>query len=264
MMRRALWTFFFLAVLGSLARQAPGITYATVEVVCPICQTKNTFTTWASSGGYVYFWPSRFQMVFWPYTDPVGTYHCRNCHYSVFEWDFANPPEEKLAAIRQLLQSVSCPRHADDYLKMPVSDRLAIAEQVYRLFEPDERFWCSFYRVLGYHLHEEGRKKEAAEARRRALKLAHQLLQQAELEGERKEILAITAAMHHYLESDPQALRALREAESIAYRNPNLDAEKNDEINTYLAGLIRDYIRAIEEGRNTDEEGSSPPADEEK
>lgn len=263
-MRRLLFALLLIALLGSLAHQAPGITYATVEIVCPICETKNTFTTWASSGGYVYFWPSRFQMVFWPYTDPVAVYHCRNCHYSVFEWDFADPPEERRAAIRQLLQSVSCPRHADDYLKMPVSDRLAIAEQVYRLYEPDERFWCGFYRVLGYHLHEEGRKEEAAAARRRALELAERLLGQGELEGERKEILVITAAMHHYLESDPQALRALREAETVAYRNSKLEPEKNDEINTYLAHLIREYIQAIEQGRNTDEEGSSPrPEDEE-
>jgi hypothetical protein len=259
---RLLAGVLLIASFGFLVQVARAVTHTPVEVVCPICQTKNTLQTWMSWETYVYLWPSRFQMTFFPYTDPISVYHCTRCHFSAFEWDFADPPEEKRAAIQEVLRSVRCSSHSDEYLKMPASDRLAIAEKVYRLLDKDEEFWCHFQRVKGYHLQEEGRKAEASAERRQALDVAQRMLGRPDLESRRKETLVVIAAMHHYLGSDPEALRALREASSLTYSNPQAKAEENEGCDAYLSRLIEDYIKAIQEGPNTDEEYSSPADDE--
>jgi len=69
-------------------------TWTPSEVTCPICHTKNKFRTIMSYGSYVYGWPSKFQMVYWPSTDESSVYTCKECHLSAFMWDFEKIPAD--------------------------------------------------------------------------------------------------------------------------------------------------------------------------
>ena len=68
------------------ATRSSGVMWTWTDAPCPLCQTKNRFWKWASYGGYIYFTPSRFQFIFWPYTDGNMVYCCKGCNLDV-------PPE---------------------------------------------------------------------------------------------------------------------------------------------------------------------------
>ena len=234
----------------ALASQA--ITYFETEVKCPLSGTKNTFLGYASWGNYVYRWPSKYQFVFWPYTDGTFLHHCHKCHYTAFAPAFEKLADEKKEAVRAALGKVTDhAKHEKGYQKLSMSERLRIAEQVYRVLEKDDTFWCHFYRVQGYHLDQENKPEEAAAARQKALELATQLLRDEKRKGERKEFFLIAGAMRHFLKDNPGALAELEAAATLKFERADLKPEQNENYNAFLDELIKDYISAIREGRDT-------------
>ena len=132
------------------------------EFECPICKTKNIFMVWGSYGSYIYQWPSKYQLVFWPYTEAAAWYSCRKCRLTVFMGDFEKIPPEKIPDLRKALETTTLPpqpeRSAKDslekppYLDVPMPARLAVAETVYRtLGKTDDEFWNHFYLIVVYH-----------------------------------------------------------------------------------------------------------------
>jgi hypothetical protein len=261
-MRRRTFLYTMASGVCLLAGNAYGITGGPADFVCPLCKTKNKFWTWYSFGSYIYFWPSKFQLIYWPFTDPLCLFHCKKCHFTVFSHDFQKPPEDKLEATRHLLKSVRVVYDTGDYTTMPMFERLEIAEKIYQLWGRNDDEWCHFYRVKGYHLQKEKRQSEADAARQKALELARKLLADDSRAGERKYFHVVAAAMHHYLRDDKQALEDLRAARALTFQNPGMEEEKNRGYDEYLNGLIDEYIQAIETGRSTDEpepEEEKPP-----
>ena len=113
--KKALATVLALLMLCGMVRLGLSITYGEVNVVCPICHTQNVFTGIMSWGSYIYQWPSKFQLVFFPQTDPSQLYHCKRCHFTAWSWDFEALPIEKSGAIAKMLEGVAHPTHVDDY-----------------------------------------------------------------------------------------------------------------------------------------------------
>src|SRR5215475_11656326 len=90
------WFLATVALLLAGALPVLAITTIEVKVVCPVCRTENEFLEYASWGSYVYHYPSKFQLVFWPYTWSATVYSCKKCHLSVFMWDFREFPKDKI------------------------------------------------------------------------------------------------------------------------------------------------------------------------
>jgi hypothetical protein len=115
------------------------------DIVCPVCQTKNRFMTVLSYGSYVYQFPSKYELIFWPYTDSLGWYSCEHCHYSAFMSDFETLPKEKIAEITEALKTISLPAQkesgpgspaeAPPYLALSVSSRMIAAEKIYQILK---------------------------------------------------------------------------------------------------------------------------------
>lgn len=232
------------------------ITYVPVEVECPICKTVNVFMEWASYGSYVYQWPSKYQMVFWPYTDSVAWYSCKKCRLTAFMGDFKNIPQEKIPALRQLLTGVTLPPQKErskkdsmehpPYLELSTTARLVVAEKVYRsLGQTDDEFWNHFYRVLGYHADEEGKQTEADEARRKSLAITERLLDDKTHEGTRKELLYLSGAMKHFLRDDAGATQDFAAAKKLTYADKNLKPEEAKGFDGFLSKLIDEYIEML-------------------
>ena len=259
---------FSLAIL--LAGPLLATTGFPTDLKCPMCGETNILYVWASYGSYIYQWPSKFQMIFWPSTDPHDLFLCKKCHFAAFSHDWQKPPEEKLEATRKLLSGIAAPAipepefaagDNDDekiwkrmvYTKVPMAQRLEIAEKVYELWGGDDDFWCHFYRVKGYHLQKEKRPAEADAARQKALELALKMLTLEKNQGRRKKLLVITAAMRHYLRDDPGALADLNTAQKLTFKEPRLEDAQNQNVDAYLSSLIKEYVDAIVQGRSTDE-----------
>jgi hypothetical protein len=235
------------------------ITWFPDEKTCPICDTKNIFMVPGSWGNYIYQYPSKYQLIFWPYTDGASWYSCKKCRMTAFMGDFENVPKEKVAELRKVLESVTLPAQKTlsekeslehpPYLDLPLSNRMLVAEKVYQtLGVKEDGFWAQFYRVLGSHLENDKKLPGAAEARRKALKIVEPWLTDKAKEGQRKESLYICGAMRHFLDEDTEAMKLFVAAEKLKYSDASLNAEQNEGYDKYLSTLIKEYIEMLKKG----------------
>ncbi|MGQ9706643.1 MAG: DUF2225 domain-containing protein [bacterium] len=221
-------------------------TWMPQDFICPICGKENTFNAIASYGSYIYQWESKFQYIFWPLIDFNVMYSCMKCHFTVFMWDFDKVPSNKIDAVKEVLKNEKLEKEYKEYYEIPMSERLEIAENIYKVLGKDDHFWCQFYRVMGYHYDKEDMKEKTDFARNRSLTIAQQMIEKSENEGIKKELLLIIGAMLHYLQDDKGALNAFRKAQNLKYENKNLTDEQNKNINEYLTGLLDEYVKKIE------------------
>jgi hypothetical protein len=235
------------------------ITWFPDEKTCPVCGTKNIFMVPGSWGNYIYQFPSKYQLIFWPYTDGASWYSCKKCRLTAFMDDFEKVPKDKVADLLKVLESVTLPPQKTlseketlerpPYLALPLSDRMVVAEKVYQtLGVTGDGFWAQFYRVMGSHLERDKKLKEAADARRKALKIVGSWLTDKSKEGQRKESLYICGAMRHFLDEDAEALKLFAEAEKLKYSNAELKSEQNENYDNYLSTLIKEYLEMLKKG----------------
>lgn len=248
MQRKSLACLFLISLTLISSKTALATTWSPVEVTCPVCHTNNTFREIMSFGTYIYQWPSKYQLIFWPYTDSNVLYSCKKCHLTAFMGDYQKVPKEKIAALELTLKPVSLPK-VDEYTQIPMSQRLLVAEKVYSVLGRDDEFWSHFYRVLGYHYEDEGKQKEAEQARRKVLEIVWRMLANQDNTGIRKELLYISGAMRFFLKDKEGALKDLKEAAALTYRSKDLTPEKSANADKYLSNLIESYIKIIQEGK---------------
>jgi hypothetical protein len=248
-------------------------TWAPAEKECPICKTKNTFMVWMSFGTYIYQWPSKYQLIYWPFTDSQAWYSCKKCRYTAYIGHFDNVPKEKIPELQKMLAGVSLPpqkeqaqdksRELPPYLSIPVSDRLSVVEKVDRVLgRTSDDELSHFYRVLAYHLAAEKKQAAADEARRKVLAITERQLKDPAKDGERKQLLYISGAMHHFLHEDAPALKDFAAAKTLTFLNKELKEEQNKGYNEYLSHLIDEYIEMINKGKGPSEDTESGFLDE--
>lgn len=243
-------------------------TWVPVEVECPVCKTKNIFMDVMSFGTYIYEWPSKYQLIYWPYTDSPAWYSCKKCRLTLFMGQFKSIPSDKIPELREMLKGVSLPAQKErgtkesmdrpPYLEISTAAKMVVAEKVYRVLgRTEDQFWNHFYRVMGYHFDEEKMQSEADEARRKALSITERTVADKAQEGTRKESLYISGALKHYLRDDTGALRDFESAKALTYTNKELKAENNEGYNGYLSKLIDEYMEMIRksEGPRTKKSG---------
>lgn len=234
-------------------------TWTSVEKECPICGTKSRYFNIASYGSYVFDYPSKYEYIFWPYTDGKVVYSCRKCWFSCFMWDFEDIPESKHNDIRKFLDSLDLHETNGDYYVVPMSYRLLIAEKIYRFLDKDDEFWCHFYRVMGHHLANEEKTVKATQARTKAINIAEKMLQQKKYDGAQKELYVITGAMKYHLGNKQGALDDFKKAQKLTYEKTDLDKESLENSNRYLSDLLDDYIEKIGEIKRTQVVFSATP-----
>jgi uncharacterized protein (DUF2225 family) len=247
---RARWlALASLPIVLAIALPALAITTVRVKVRCPVCGTENDFFEYASWGSYIYQYPSKFQLVFWPHTWSASVYSCKKCHLSLFMWDFKDFPKDKIESAKKLLEGVPLRGDYQNYTDIPVSEKLLVAEKVYQLMNRDDDFWSHFYRVLGYHFAEEKKPEQAKQARLHALEITQRMLADSASAGRRKELLFLAASMHHFTGDDTTARQELKTAAALTYRDPQGDEERSKNYDAYLSALIKEFIPAIEQNK---------------
>jgi hypothetical protein len=237
------------------------ITWGPIEVECPVCKTKNTFLQWMSFGSYVYQAPSKYQLVFFPFTADADWWSCKKCRYTTEAGEFKTVPADKLPALQKALAEITLPAQKEGpqkdpydcpYLGIPASDRLVAAEQIYRaLGQGDDKsdFWNFFYRLEGYYFDKEQKTKQADEARHKVLVIIERLMKDDANQGRRKELLYISGSMRHLLREDAAALAAFKEAKELRFSLKGLEAEKNKDYDDYLSKMIDEYVDMLKKGK---------------
>lgn len=208
---------------------------------CPVCNHESVYQKIGSYGNYIYNWVTKYQYVYWPLTDFQSVYCCPKCYFSTFMWDFDSIPENKIDTIRTFLKTIKLDIKSMDYLDIPMTTRLEIAENIYRIYGNDNFFWCKFYRVMGYHYALEKNKSKAKESRLKALEIARMMLPDSTYFGQEKEILFIIAAMHNYTGQKDSAIVYLNKASELTYANKNIEDDNAKGFDEYLTDLIKQY-----------------------
>lgn len=236
----------FIVFLCMLAGLVNATTWAPVEKECPICHTRSTYYEIKSAGSYIYEYPSKFEYIFWPYIDNRVVYTCRKCWFSCFPWDFLKIPKDKHSGIRRILDSIALFETNGDYYVIPMSYRMDIAEQIYRLLDKDDEFWCHFYRVKAYHLAAEEKSAKAAEARIAALERAEKMLWSDEHAGMHKELYVIAGAMKYHLADYQGAADYFKKARHLVFKRPGMDRADQVSVDKYLTTLLDEYREKID------------------
>jgi hypothetical protein len=214
------------------------------EHTCPLCKQKSMYQEIGSYGGYIYQWPSKYQYIYWPSTDNPSVYCCTKCKLSTYMWDFDSIPETKFDELSKYLTTVKLGKKYEDYLEIPMTTRLEIAENVYKILGRDNEFWCKFYREFGYH-YEQEKNVKAKETRLKSLELARIMLNDSINNGKQKEIFYIIAAMHNFTDQKDSALIYLDKASNLTYENKNWKIENSKGLDKYLTELIIQYKEFI-------------------
>lgn len=233
--------------LAALASAAFATTWLPKEVACPVCHTTNVFQIPGSYGSYVYQEPSKLQYVFWPATTDRFLYTCKQCRLTLYMGDFEEIPEERVEALARMLESETLLEGLEGlegplvpYYDIPMVARLPIAEKVYTILGRDDRFWCEFRRIEGYHLEAAGRADEARSARLEALEIAERMLRTPS--PARKETLVIAAAMRKLTGDAAGASRDLEEARTLTFESQELGRESSEGLNGFLNSLIDELL----------------------
>lgn len=198
---------FVMALVMCAAVGVLATTWAEKTFSCPLCGEECELDTIASYGSYIYQWPTKFELVFWPHTTGRAMYFCPKCHLSLWMGDFQNVPEEKHEAIRKALAPLRQDQPAKPYHQIPMTYRLRLARAAYERLDRDDSFWCHFHRVAGYHFDAAGQKQQAKAHRLEALARAEKMLAAGVTEPPRKEILFVIGSMQFHT-GQKQAARA--------------------------------------------------------
>ncbi|MBS1794190.1 MAG: DUF2225 domain-containing protein [Acidobacteria bacterium] len=238
-----------LALVFALFQGVFATTWFPQDFTCPIDQEKNTFMVVGSYGTYIYWWPSKYQWLFWPVTDSPTFYTCKKCHLTTFMWDFDKIPKEKIADLKKALADVKVSKSFKDYQELPVTERLEIMVKVYAVLDKDEYWWERFYRLEGYHYAREGKTETALAARKKSLEMLAKFLKDPKAKIAQKELLYISGAMKHFTGDDKGALEDMQKALETKYQQEGASAEdlKNGE-----AGMnerLKDYIEQIKSAK---------------
>jgi hypothetical protein len=141
-----------------------------------------------SSGSYIYQWPSKYDQVFWPLTDPQGIWFCRDSGFTAFIGDFELTANERAALTAELATSY------EPIEKPSLRDKLVLLQKCYTARSLDAKMKIRVARVLAYyHEVEFGDFAGAGIFRRQALEMIEAALPTQLPEGERLEYLFVAS-----------------------------------------------------------------------
>ncbi|MBI3221180.1 MAG: hypothetical protein HYZ44_16850 [Bacteroidetes bacterium] len=157
-------------------------------------------------------------------------------------WDFDSLDVSKIPLVKEYLKDKTTSVKTTDYLKIPITERLEIAEGVYKVLERDDEFWSKFYRVKGYHYDAVKDENKARENRTKALEIAEKMKLNVDNEGRLKEILLITGGMKYFLNKKDSAKNDFRTALTLTYKSKDSKPDKDANINKYLDKVLSDFL----------------------
>jgi hypothetical protein len=237
-----------------LATRAEAVTWSEGATECPVCKKTIAVRRVASHGSYVYRYPSKYQLVFWPHTDDSSWYFCPECHYAAFMGDFAKLPADKVQLVRAAIAKVKKPQPKKPYHEISLAYRLKLVEAISTALGRDDLYWSHFARVHGYHLARLGDNEGAKAARLGCLALAQKLLKADVVEPTKKELMFLIGSMQHFTGQKQAALATLaRVPKTPAEPKGKMTDEQRKSFGQYLDELAKSLTEMIEKNETVPE-----------
>lgn len=246
MQRRLPWIAALALLLALPAVWAT--TWGATDATCPVCKAQVTVDVPASFGSYIYRWPSRLQLLFWPTTETMALHYCDACHFAAFLGDFEKLPADQAAPLKPQLAALEAPAGKPGSGSW-TRHWFAAAELVYSAWGKDDQFWSLFHRAAGYHLSAAGETAAAKQARTRALTVAEKLLAGKPKAADEKELRLVVASMQYLIGKPAAAKRSAAKARAIVVpAGDGLDEQQAQNTNEYLNEVIDQLVGHIEKG----------------
>lgn len=96
-----------------------------------------------SSGSYIYQWPSKYDGVYWPFTDTNWIWHCPDSGFTSFGDDFEKLTPDEVVSVRSYLEA----NYKKPSSAIGIDAKLWLLESIYKLRTKDNAFWGWFKRV---------------------------------------------------------------------------------------------------------------------
>lgn len=220
-MQWIVFKWLLLVLSAGLISSATATTWGQEEVEDPfIAGATCTVSSPASYGSYIYHWPSKYDQVFWPYTDGHGIWYCEQSGFISFMPDFATLKDADKAAIQSYLnQQVQATLNNQQRL-----ERLE-AINALRSFDQDHRnlllrVYARWQQDLGDFAQARAYRKLAFQAIKRRLDgqlTEAQRLEYLYLAGVYAQYFSQPKASQQYIELLTQATKALSDEELAGY-----------------------------------------------
>lgn len=138
--------FLLCSTLVAATSPALAITFVPIEATNPINGKKVKVQGLASSGSYVYGWPSKYDLVFAPDYYPEWVWFDPATGYGAFHEDFEKLGEAEIARLKPWLKENYDPAHP------PAThlDKLLWLGRVYKTRGKDDGFWRWYDRLMVY------------------------------------------------------------------------------------------------------------------
>ncbi len=226
-------SLLMLVGLGTTAGMANATTWGEAEVDDPIVDgARCAIQVPASYGSYIYYWPEKFDQVFWPMTDPMGIGYCHRSGMVAFLGDLENLGTEEKSRLSAWLAEREHPDTGRPDAAW-LLDRLGELTEL-RGFDTRGRL----LRLRALAVLNEGRENftAATELRRQVLAGIRAELASGQLDDERTlEYLFVAANYARYL-GDAEAADA--DLERLSGLIEKTDAAELKNYADYLASLI--------------------------
>jgi hypothetical protein len=192
-----------------------------------------------SSGSYIYQWPSKYDQVFWPLTDPNGIWFCQESGFTAFIDDFKLTADERAALATELASYKPIKRPT-------LRQKLALLQKSYGARSVDARMKIRLWRVLAYyHETELGDPGAASVFRRQALDMIEAAMRTDLPEGDRLEYLFVSAVYSREFGDLEKSRATVRSLEEALKANQN---EKLEGFVEYLTELKNDIDKIVPGG----------------
>ena len=198
-------------MIALLSASASATMFIRVEKRDPISGETVTVHDVVSYGGYIYDAPSKYDQVFWPYTDEPWILFCPGTGYASFGDDFEELTEEETTRLSLWLKENYDPSEKATTHR----EKLDWAERVYAQREKDNEFWCHFYRLQAYMCRDDAGTSLAHV--RKALPLLEEKLQKAPQGMARIRVLFLLGEYHRRLGDEQQSRRHFHQAKAAKY-----------------------------------------------
>ena len=186
-------------------------TWAPSEKTDPLTGEKVAAHEIASYGSYIFQWPSKYDLVFWPLTDQ--NWICLNAKngYGAFNDDFEKLTDGEKKVLSTWLKA----NHKPSDAPKTHEEKLAWLERVYGQRTMDDAFWSRFYRLMAY-MHRENKVKSLAYVKK-AMPLLNKKLETDPKGIERIEVLFLLGEYHLRLGETAKTKEYFAQVKSAKY-----------------------------------------------
>lgn len=229
-----------------LATAAQATTWLPVKKTDPLTGDPVEVSEIVSYGDYIYLWPSKYDVIYWPLTDPHWIWFCPKSGYASFANDFSQVDEvQKKALVKWLKKNYDPKKKFESHAEL-----LEWVEKIYKQREMDDDFWCRFYRLMAYTYRDE------PEMSIKYVRIALPLLEKELDKGkgkrdfERISVVYLLGEYNRRLGKTDLAIEFFNKAKEMEYKDEHGTVKKG---HPYFIELIDDRMKLIDAAKSRDD-----------